>query len=67
MEGIKDARKTYAVDAPDGYDDGETKAGMEEANHIIDDVAKNKDKINKQHVMEDAVKKERARDAEHDW
>ena len=61
--------KTYAVDAPDGTSDGSIREGIQEVNEIIDYAAKHEDteKIRKQHEYEDAVKKDRARDPEHDW
>jgi len=65
---MAEARKTYAVDAPDGYPDGYFKEEMAEINHIIDDAAvlEDKDKINYQHKMDEKIRKERARDPEHD-
>ena len=66
---IKENLKTYAVEAPDGEVDGHILEEMEEINHIIDDAAKleDKDQIEYQHKMEEGVRKDRARDPEHDW
>jgi len=66
---VRDARRIYAVDAPDGESDDIVKETLEEVNHIIEDAAKIEDvaKIKKQHQMETEVKKFHARDPEHDW
>lgn len=66
---MEENQKTFAVEAPDGEVDGHIMEEMEEINHIIDDAAKLEDKeqIEYQHKMEDAVAKERVRDPEHDW
>jgi hypothetical protein len=42
---------------------------IKQVEEIIDYAAshEDKDKINYEHKMEDAVRKERARDPEHDW
>ena len=66
---IAEAEKTYAVDAPDGEVDGHLQEEMEEINHIIVDAAAHEDsaKIDRKHKNEKAVRKEQARDAEHDW
>jgi hypothetical protein len=68
-EMMKENQKIFAVDSPDGEDDGHLKEELEEINHIIEDAAEHEDKekIEYQHKMEDAVRKERARDPEHDW
>jgi hypothetical protein len=66
---MQEAKGTFAVDAPDGIADAGTKEEMEEVNHIIQDAAEHedKDKIDRQHRMNHAVHKDRARDPEHDW
>lgn len=66
---MADAEKTYAVDSPDGEVDGHLQEEMEEIEHIIKDAAAHEDgaKIERQHKMEAAVRKEQARDPEHDW
>ncbi|CAB9507372.1 expressed unknown protein [Seminavis robusta] len=66
---MEEAQKIFAVDSPDGEVDGHIEEEMEEIKHIIDDAAEHedKDKIEYQHKMEDAVRKDRARDPEHDW
>jgi hypothetical protein len=67
---LKSARSSgYAVDAPDGVSDFEINEGVEGAASIIDYAEKHEDKdaINKRHNQEKAVKKEQARDPEHDW
>jgi hypothetical protein len=62
-------KKTFAVDAPDGTSTGQIKEQMAEVRHIIDDAAvlEDKKKIEYKHKMDSAVRKERARDPEHDW
>jgi hypothetical protein len=67
---LMQAQGTYfAVDAPDGTSDAQLRDGLKEVNQIIDYAAEHEDinKMNKRHEFEDAVKKERARDPEHDW
>ena len=66
---MKQAKGTFAVDAPDGLPDARIKEEMAEINNIIQDAAEHedKDKIEYQHKMDDAVRKDRARDPEHDW
>ena len=66
---VKEAQRIYAVDSPDGETDGHIAEELEEIKHIIDDAAVHEDKkkIEYSHKMEDAVRKERARDPEHDW
>lgn len=66
---MEEAKKTFAVDSPDGEVDGHTLEEITEINHIIDDAAAHEDtkKIKHQHKMDDAVRKDRARDPEHDW
>ena len=66
---MKENQKIFAVESPDGEVDGHIAEEMEEIKHIIDDAAKleDKDQIDYQHKMEGAVRKERARDPEHDW
>jgi hypothetical protein len=62
-------KKIFAVDSPDGEVDGHTLEEITEINHIIDDAAAHEDtrKIEYQHKMDEAVRKDRARDPEHDW
>jgi hypothetical protein len=66
---LMQAQGTFAVDAPDGTSDAQLRDGLKEVNQIIDYAAEHEDvnKINKLHGLQDAVKKERARDPEHDW
>lgn len=71
MEAAADteARKTFAVDSPDGTSDDLIKEDMHGVEEIIDYAAEHEDveKVKKEHVYEDAVKQDRARDPEHDW
>ena len=62
-------KKIFAVDAPDGETDGHINEEMEEITHIIDDAAVLEDKqaIIRKHALETAVRKEHAKDPEHDW
>jgi hypothetical protein len=66
---LKQVQGTFAVDAPDGTSDAQLREGLKEVDQIIDYAAEHEDtkKINKRHELENAVKKERARDPEHDW
>jgi 7,8-dihydro-6-hydroxymethylpterin-pyrophosphokinase len=59
----------YAVDSPDGMADGELVNDEVEVDRIIDYASKFEDTeiVEQKHKLEDAVKKERARDPEHDW
>lgn len=59
----------YAVDAPDGMPDAELVDEEVEVDRIIDYASKFEDakEVKRQHEMEKAIKKERARDPEHDW
>jgi hypothetical protein len=68
-EVMQEAKRTFAVDAPDGLPDARIKEEMAEINHIIQDAAEHedRDKIEYQHKMDNAVRKDRARDPEHDW
>jgi hypothetical protein len=63
------ARKVFAVDAPDGVSDGYTQEELAEIENIIKGAALHEDpkKIEKQHKIEDEIRKDRARDPEHDW
>lgn len=68
---VKD-QSLYAVDAPDGEADGHLQEELAEINHIIDEAAKVevgalKENIAQLHKVKDAIRKERARDPEHDW
>lgn len=64
-----DAKKTFAVDAPDGESDGHVLEEIMEVSQIIDDAGAKESKrtIEYQHKMEKKVQKDRARDPEHDW
>lgn len=59
----------FQVDAPDGTSDAQLRAGIKEVDRIINFAAAHEDvkKVKKHHELEDAVRKERARDPEHDW
>lgn len=69
LKVLMEKTKVFAVDSPDGEVDGHIQEEMEEINHMIDGAAarEDKEKIEYQHKMEDAVRKDRARDPEHDW
>ena len=62
-------RKVLGVDAPDGLPDDVQSHELEEVEHMIEDAARveDKNKILREHKMAEAVRKERARDPEHDW
>jgi len=66
---VAENKKTFAVDSPDGETDGHIQEEMEEIKHIIEDAAAHEDKqkVLYQHKMEAAVRKDRAKDPEHDW
>jgi hypothetical protein len=66
---LMEAQNNYAVDGPDGTADGQIEDDLVEIDKIIDHAAEleDVDVINKQHEIEDAVKKDKARDPEHDW
>jgi hypothetical protein len=66
---VKDARRIFAVDGPDGEPDDLLGEEMEQVRHIVEEAAKVEDaeQIRKKHEMEREVKKARARDPEHDW
>jgi len=53
---MEDAKRTYAVDGPDGDSDGHLKEEMLEINHIIEDAAAHEDK--------EAILRQRAAQAE---
>jgi hypothetical protein len=62
----------YAVDAPDGEVDGHLQEEIEEVNRLIDDAAEMergelREKILRRHRADAAIRKDRARDPEHDW
>ena len=63
------AKSTLAVDAPDGDSDGHVLEELQEIDQMIDDAAllEDKEAIVRQHKAEEAVRKDRARDPEHDW
>jgi hypothetical protein len=69
LKVLMEKTQAFAVDSPDGEVDGHIQEEMEEIKHIIDDAAvlEDKKKIEYQHKMDDAVRKDRARDPEHDW
>ena len=66
---LQGVQNIYAVDAPDGTSDTEVREGLSEVKQIIDFAATHEDveMVKKHHKLEEAVKKERARDPEHDW
>ena len=67
---LTNAQAITAVDAPDGTSDNELQDGLKEVEQIIDYEAEHPEiieQVNKHHELEDAVRKERARDPEHDW
>ncbi|CAJ1933322.1 unnamed protein product [Cylindrotheca closterium] len=59
----------FAVDSPDGMADAELVNDEAEVDRIIDYASKFEDTemVEQKHKIEDAIKKERARDPEHDW
>jgi hypothetical protein len=65
---LMEAQNNYAVDGPDGTADGQIEDDLVEIDKIIDYAVEleDVDVINK-HEMEDAVKKDKARDHEHEW
>jgi hypothetical protein len=62
-------QNAFAVDGPDGTTDAQEREGLQEVSKIIDYAATHEDvqKMNKKHEFQEGVKKERARDPEHDW
>lgn len=66
---FKHKMKIRGVDAPDGTSDAMRAENLKQVDDIIDYAAEHedKDKIEYEHKMDDAVRKERARDPEHDW
>ena len=62
-------KKTFAVDSPDGETEWHLREEAREVDHIIGDAAEveNRSEIDKRHLYEQAIKKDRARDPEHDW
>ncbi len=62
---MAEARKTYAVDSPDGYSDAWEKEEMEEIKHIIDDAAAHEDKeeVERFHKQQEEAAKTFAVDA----
>jgi len=65
----EEASKIYAVDSPDGTADANIEEELEEIKHIVDDAAawEDKDSVVRMHKAEDKIRKDRARDPEHDW
>jgi hypothetical protein len=61
--------RVFAVDAPDGNPDGRDQEELVEVRHIIDDASTGEDasSIRYQHAAQDQIRKDRARDPEHDW
>ena len=61
--------RAFASDGPDGTSDAELREASREVNRIINEAVKleDVDAVRKQHAMDRAVKKEQARDPEHDW
>lgn len=70
LQNARRGAKAFAVDSPDGVSDGQLQREFQQANRIINQQAKSHEdasKINKQHKIENEIRKERARDPEHDW
>jgi hypothetical protein len=61
--------KVFAVDAPDGQADGGIQEELIEVQHMIKDAAVLEDprSVRYQHDAQRAIRKDRARDPEHDW
>jgi hypothetical protein len=62
----------YAVDAPDGEVDGHFQEEIGEVNRLIDDAAEMergeaRERILRRHRADAAIRKDHARDPEHDW
>eukprot|EP00934_Nitzschia_sp_Nitz4_P001815 Nitzschia sp. Nitz4//scaffold1_size375055//213114//213665//NITZ4_000285-RA/size375055-processed-gene-0.444-mRNA-1//-1//CDS//3329541072//1815//frame0 len=66
---LMNAKTAYAVDSPDGTSDASEREALGAVNAMIDHAAKHEDheKVDEIHRMENAVKKDRVRDPEHDW
>ena len=69
IENVHDKEEFVGVDAPDGTSEAMQMENMKQVEEIIDYAAEHedKDKINYEHKMENAVRKEQARDPERDW
>jgi len=69
IENVHDKEEFVGVDAPDGTPDAMEKETLKQVEEIIDFAAEHedKDKIEYEHKMENAVRKEQARDPERDW
>jgi hypothetical protein len=66
----KRGAQAFAVDSPDGVSDAQIQRDFQQVNQMINQQAKSHEdasKINQQHKMENAIRKERTRDPEHDW
>jgi hypothetical protein len=66
----KRGAQAFAVDSPDGVSDAQMQRDFQQVSQIINQQAKSHEvasKINQQHKIENAIRKDRARDAEHDW
>jgi hypothetical protein len=61
--------RVFAVDAPDGQPDGCVHEELAEIKHMIDDASALEDvkAIQYQHAAQEQIRKDRARDPEHDW
>lgn len=61
--------KVFAVDAPDGEADGGIQEELAEVKNMIEDAAVLEDprSVRYQHDAQRAIRKDRARDPEHDW
>jgi len=68
-ELVEDAKKIYAVDSPDGDSDAHMADEMAEVDNIINFAAEHEDKkkIEKEHKLQQDVRKFHAKDPEHDW
>mmetsp|Transcript_54612 Transcript_54612/g.132639 ORF Transcript_54612/g.132639 Transcript_54612/m.132639 type:complete len:200 (-) Transcript_54612:568-1167(-) len=69
LKAVLSNARAYASDAPDGTSDAEVRTNAKVVQEIIDDAAQieDVDEVRMKHAMDRAVKKERARDTEHDW
>ena len=69
LKAVLNNARAYASDAPDGTSDAELRTNAKVVQEIIDDAAQieDVDEVRMKHAMDRAVKKEQARDTEHDW
>ena len=64
-----EARKIFAIEAPDGTSDDLLNEEIHEAEELleINSLTEDAEKIDMRHQVETEVRKEQARDPEHDW